>query len=105
MDQVVLVGYFGAIRVGENISGHENGRFAEIVVVITDRQPVALTDGVIHSAEDFVEILLIRAYESDGTVSRLDRQERQENRYCPFNHPPPLHNSRHLPLPTPHPPP
>src|SRR5713101_6853220 len=85
VNEVVLVGDLRAVRIGQNIGGNKNSSHAEIVVVIANRKPIVLTEGVVHPAEYLIEILPIRPNEGDGPGSGLDGQVRQQIRYRLIN--------------------
>src|SRR5207247_8559891 len=51
VNQVILVGDLRTVRICQNIRGDKNRSFAEIVVVVPNREPVFLTKSMVHPAE------------------------------------------------------
>src|SRR5438094_9958676 len=85
VNQVMLVGDLRTVRICQNIRGDKNRSFAEIVVVVPNREPVFLTKSMVHPAEYLAEILPIRPDNGDGPQSRLERKKRQQICHCRIN--------------------
>src|SRR5690348_4744677 len=86
MDQPILIGDLGAVGVGEDVVRNKNGRLAEIIEVVANRQAIILSERVIHSAKNLIEVLLVRPDEGNRAGSGLDGEQLQKIRDSRINY-------------------